>query len=129
MFFENVAADKLNTSSGRSIEVNRYDPGPRDAATSVGAPGNVAGYLWDITDDHGTNPDLNNFDNDPVVYTNQSIETRFERTGNYFYNHAVNVNFKEIWLDNIRPAVRAAGTCEKHEYTTFVKNRMLLGCG
>ena len=128
VFFENVATDKFNTASGRPIETNRYDPKPSDGPTSIGTPGNVAGYLWDITDDHGSNPDLNDFDNDLVVYTNQSIEKRFERTGNFFYNQPENANFKTIWDANFKPALRATGTCKTQEFPTLLKNKMLLGC-
>ena len=128
VFFENVASDRFNTNPGRSVEINRYDPDPGDGYTNIGTPGNVAGFLWDITDDHGSNPDLNDFDNDIIVNTNQSIESRFEQTGNYFYNLPVITNFGVVWDRNIAPKLRGIpGRCDAYEDTAF-KNRMLLKC-
>lgn len=129
VFFENVASDRFNTNPGRSVEINRYDPDPNDPFATVGAVGNVAGFLWDISDDHGigSNLDLEDFDNDLIVNTNQSIESRFEQTGNYFYNLPVNTNFGVVWSRNIAPRLRGTGMCDAHERTAF-RNRMLLKC-
>lgn len=126
VWFENIAAAKLNTYPGRSIETNRWSED--DKASSYGVPGNIAGYLWDTSDHHGSDPDIPNSDGDLVVNTD-SLDARYKRVADRFDRSRFGAitDMREVWGYEIKPDLEAVGgtACNNH-HRTLLKNYMAM---
>lgn len=84
----------INQDYAYEYRGTKSDGSPADKGESV--PGNVAAFLWDITDYLPSQYPVRDDDNDEVHVTG-SVAERYARVAGFFHHHNTNENFGFVW--------------------------------